>query len=345
MTKQTLITESTEYLAVNIEDRTVKQVIIKQGISLNNRLWSKEVLQAAAPKFEGAKTFSDHGGWFDLPERSVLDITGWLEDVKYDDDLNAIVGTRHFSDTAKGQDVYKLIASVVEKRAPKDLVGASIHVLGSGEEDEDGVMVIEQIFDVISVDDVTFPAAGGNFSDLAASANERGLVAAVMEKATYEEWLASRQDFARRLKGEMKKERQTLALQDRDRKIKELEDRAELYRYNMEVARTDASQMADKLAQKDKELELSKVLSRAKLPASWKESIRDSLLDSSPDEWGELIDAEISKVSLVRGNSRVNETRQRVMPPIEITDSGLPLEHEDYNEYMRRMGATRQGGS
>lgn len=143
-------------------------VIIRAGRSKNRRLYPAEVLEKAAPLFEGAKVLArsddDHVAGTD---RSVKNIVGWLSEVSYG--KGAIRGVLNISETAAW---LRTLLVDAWKRGKKDLVGLSIVAEGQGRKarDKDGDLIeVESITRVLSVDVVVEPAAGGEFVRLVAA--------------------------------------------------------------------------------------------------------------------------------------------------------------------------------
>jgi hypothetical protein len=124
--------------------------VIKAGVSLNNTLWSPQVLRDSAVKFEGCKVYYDHK---DSWERSVSELVGRLQDVHYSDEQEGLVATLHTLSVAN-----HLRCLLAEQ--PQH-AGFSVYTYVAGEEDQDGVFRVESIEYVRSVDVVDEPAAGG----------------------------------------------------------------------------------------------------------------------------------------------------------------------------------------
>ena len=100
---QHIIIERAEFFEANkAKARTVKQRIIKAGVSKNKRMYSEDLLRRSVPKFEGAKAYANHQLW---GSRDVRDTSGWLEKPQFDEDSKSIVATRHFSSTPAGENL------------------------------------------------------------------------------------------------------------------------------------------------------------------------------------------------------------------------------------------------
>jgi hypothetical protein len=142
--------------------------LIKAGLSKNRNYYPREVLQKAAPLFEGAKAFnrSDMEHSWDMG-KSVENIVGWFSESKFEN--GRIRATFNILDTAKWLSEMLL---ETHKAGVKNLFGLSIVAQGEAKlkrhEGED-VRWVESINQAISVDPVVDPAAGGQFHKLAAA--------------------------------------------------------------------------------------------------------------------------------------------------------------------------------
>ena len=345
-----IYTESIEFLEVGTDKKKIRQVLIKAGESLNGYIWPESVLKAAIPLFQGVKTFQNHGGFDDYFNgfRSVGDVTGWVENVEWDDKVGGLVADRYFTANSKGQDAKALIMSIVDGTAPADLIGASVSVLAIIQDDDDivdgeTVPSITEITYVFSVDDVDFPAAGGGFQ-VAAGGNPA--VEAVMKNASYEEWLASRKDYSDRLRNELKVARQDKAVKDLKVEIDKLEqqvfnlcdtrdkERAETQRLTVEN-----NKLRQEASTATKQVRVGKLLSRVRLPVEWKAQLEAQLLEKPFEEWEGVIQAEQSKARRTAEYTRsgASDTRERQSQmPAGQSRGYLPLDSEDFQSYRER---------
>jgi hypothetical protein len=125
--------------------------IIKAGTSKNRNVWKQEVLTKAAPKFEGARVCMDHK----FPdERSFFDTVGEITNVVPDGD--GLVGTLEVLESGEKA---QMVRGVLREK-PR-LLGLSIYVYAMSEPNTEGEEVIEEVEDVVSVDVVDRPSAGG----------------------------------------------------------------------------------------------------------------------------------------------------------------------------------------
>lgn len=303
-----LLTEADEYALIEAdpEARTVRQVLIRAGTSKNRRVYSEAVLQKALALFEGVKTYANHATKTDnkeRPERSVRELTGWIENVVYTD--GKLTGTRHFVNTAAGRDVWALVEQVITGRAPHSLIGASINAVGRAraEKNTDGseLLIIESIDSVTSVDDVTSPAAGGGF---ALTASDNGDTArALVGSMTFEEWTGSRPEFVERLKREWKVVRLAdetkRALAVSDEHVKAVEARMQ----DAEKRLTEAEDALKRaIAERDKAqkaLAIHEALMGVAIPSEWRDDLKKRLTEAEPANWPAIVAAEQSKAKRV----------------------------------------------
>lgn len=153
-------------------------IIIEEGMSANRNLYTRDVLQTAAPLYEGAKVFLDHDEDGRRFGRSAKDLVGFIKDVQ-----PVFMGARE----ATGAQTFALAGTAcITKRAFReelldahrmgkpDLFGLSHdvrvakHQMVHGSDGKPAVKV-EAIAKVSSVDFVTNPAAGGRMVRLVAS--------------------------------------------------------------------------------------------------------------------------------------------------------------------------------
>jgi len=307
-----------EFVEANLERRTMQEIIIRAGKSLNNRLYSARVLKAAAPKFEGVKTFADHlSQWQEKnqPERSVTELTGWISDVHYDESRKALVGTRHFARTRAGNDVYEMAQAIATGDAPADLFGTSIYAAGMGESREDGVYEVQEITDAISVDDVTWPGAGGGFEKLFA-ASDQNIAGRLLENLSYDDWRgAAKPEFLEKIGAELAGPAFEAAAATRDR----------------------LQEIQEKLGVLEKEAAIQAHLSDAPMPAEWKELVGKRLRETPVEEWGEIIADEGVKL---RAASRVSVPAPTAPDRITQTETRgnlLPRQDENLRSWLGRI--------
>ena len=311
-----ILTEQCEFMESSGDagSRQMRQVLIRAGTSKNNTHYSADVLKAAAPLFDNARTYANHS---ETDARNVLDTTGWLSNVHYDENLNALIGTRHFLDTSAGNDVYAMASLVAKGNAPDSLMGASIFALGRGSE-KDGIHHVEAITDVLSVDDVDTPAAGGGFP----LQEGKSLVQTILADVSYEEWRKSRPDYHDRLRKEFGKARQTTALKEANDKIADLE-----------TLRKENEQLRNDLEKLELERRVERLIAATSLPRKWKESLTSRLLNSGENDWQGIVDEELSKAAAVRANVPATQSRQAPATISASSNRGLPPDGMNVREY------------
>lgn len=330
---------------LNPEERTVRQVLIRAGRSANGRVYRPEVLQQAAPLFEGVRTYANHPALSERrerPERSTRDVTGWIVGVEFRDD--ALYGTRHFARTQAGQDTWALVEDIVSGRAPANLIGASINAVGRASRDNTGDWLVESIDAVHSVDDVTTPAAGGGFLPLGESAGE-DLAALVLQLIDFSEWyeIGKARGFSARLQNEMKIIRQTEAL-------KAASADAEQARLELQEAQAMVNGLTDQVAMLSRQLDgarrdllLEKAMRRVNLPTAWETSLREQLMAVPAEDWEAILKREINKAALLpRPRPAVVGSGVRIAEALSVEPAAIdrtPRDDEDVLSWLRR---TRQ---
>ncbi len=218
-------------------------------------------------------------------------------------------------------------------------------------------MIVESIEAVHSVDDVTSPAAGGQFLPLVAGGGEE-LTASLLKAMSYEEFVAARPDFVERLKREWRAVRQTeavaAALEERDRAQQALiEVQREVEQKTAQVTELEAemTRLRAELARKGHEVELERALRKAGLPAAVEEAVREELRSAEPDQWLAIVErnarmaAVLSKnAAVVRGAPRlVTEAVSEAVPPVpQPIDMDAIRTLDDFLAEIRRR--QRAGG-
>jgi hypothetical protein len=138
-------------------------LLIKAGTSGNRRHYPAKMLEASVPLFEGVKAYADHPSREEVrsrPERSIRDVVGWFEGVRWDAAEQGIRGTFRVLESA---DWLRTALKSAWDQGKKDLLGFSINAMGTvgKARHADGSDLIEAIERVVSTDVVTTPGAGG----------------------------------------------------------------------------------------------------------------------------------------------------------------------------------------
>lgn len=341
-------TVSLEGAVLNHEAYTVRQRVIVAGTSLNGRHYPAGVLQEAAPKLAGVRTFANHGAG----NRGVREITGYLTAPEYDAGDNAIYATRHVVGEAR-QWLWPLIVEVVEGRAP-NLVGCSISAIGTGEKTDEGLTVtrIEQFH---SVDDVTDPAAGGGFVALAAGVDDT-LARALLDALDFDDWREARPEFVEQLQKEWKTIRQSQAVKaaqaDADRlqaALSALQEQYDGAQAELAMLREQAGDARDALSadltQARRQLAIVRALAGTRLPVAWRDDLEARLLEADDSQWASIIEREQHKATMaLRQRVPVSGAGASIAPTVQMnaptSASPLPRDNEDFASWQRRT----QGG-
>jgi hypothetical protein len=332
---------------LDADNRVLRNVVlIRAGMSANRKHYPETVLQASAPIFNGVKAYDSHK----RGARSVAELTGWYANVRYVE--GKLIADRHFTSTDAGRNVMSVAQDIVEGRAPASLAGLSINAVGHAKQqkfdDGDGYYV-ESITGVTSVDDVDSPAAGGSY--LLASGSGDDLTVQVLQSMTFEEWFQSRPEFVERVQKEMKTIRQDdavkAALAAKDAALAE----ADHHRQALQEAQTQIEVLMQEreaaVVERDaarRELAIETALSTARLPASWKNGLRESLLKARPDEWQGILEREVekSKVQPQRPSVTGAGAQQNVPQQMQEAFDPRPRDGEDSESWARRIASYRR---
>lgn len=172
----------------------VAVTIIRPGWSANGRYYSKEVLAAAIPLFEGSLAYVNHPTSTELkerPGRDVLDLAGYFQGVHLGEN-----GEIRATLTLVGKKA-EAVKSIIEEAAKNkpDLIGISINGAGKtrqGIAEGRKGLIVESIVLIHSSDIVTSAAAGGTFDRLVA---QMDYVTAIIAETSFEQWRAAHPDW------------------------------------------------------------------------------------------------------------------------------------------------------
>jgi len=142
---------------------TITNVAVVKTSSRNKRLYPRDVLEAAIPKYEGAKVFIDHRSPDSKSIKSVRDLAGSIHGVYFDAKTDTLMA-KELRLRGPAADVVKQCA----ESAP-DMCGLSHNVYGKGEKTKDGWVKLTSIDDVESVDLVSMTGSTKNLFESANS--------------------------------------------------------------------------------------------------------------------------------------------------------------------------------
>jgi hypothetical protein len=158
--------ELREAVLVSPERREVEVTVLQSGLSRNGWFYTPELLESATPQFEGARAFADHPGPADRAERSVRDIVGYYHSARFEPaaggDSARVKATLKVLESAAW--LWTMIAESVADGRP--FIGLSVDFVGAvkpGRRDGAAVKEVQAVRQLLSVDVVTRPSAGGRF--------------------------------------------------------------------------------------------------------------------------------------------------------------------------------------
>lgn len=247
-----------EALNVDAEKKKAHVVLIKEGWSKNKRYYPAQVLEQAVPLFEGAKCYLDHSDIKGIPNRSVRELTGFYENVKFAG--KQVEADLQFLDTEAGKVGLDIAKETVKHN--KLLAGLSIRGIGTMRKVEEGHEV-ENLSKIISVDMVSDPAAGGEFLRLYESVME---VKDDMKDLTLEKLKEERPDLVQSISEEVES-RVYGKKGELDKQLKEIKEQ------NDKLAK-DIAEWKTYGQVKETETILEKELAKSELPDIAKERIR-----------------------------------------------------------------------
>ena len=281
-----------EALNVDAEKKKAHVVLIKEGWSKNKRYYPAQVLEQAVPLFEGAKCYLDHSDIKGIPNRSVRELTGFYENVKFAG--KQVEADLQFLDTEAGKVGLDIAKETVKHN--KLLAGLSIRGVGSVRKVEEGHEV-ENLSKIISVDMVSDPAAGGEFLRLYESVME---VKDEMKDLTLEKLKEERPDLVQTITEEVES-RVYGKKGELDKQLKEIKEQ------NDKLAK-DIAEWKTYGQMKETETILEKELAKSELPDIAKERIRKLYTGkiAKVEEITESIKSEKEYIAKIAENKQVN---------------------------------------
>lgn len=175
------------------EDGTIDGVIVVEGKSANDNVYTMAALKSGVNVFSGAMMFADHPTRTEeaqRPERSVRDVVGRVTE--------AYVGTNKEGKPAlRGKFLISESEAQLKTKISEGIIdGLSLRAFGEGKRDKSGEFIVEnfQPNPFTSVDVVTVAAAGGSFETL--SESQRDVITqAVLESVSAEQLKQARPDL------------------------------------------------------------------------------------------------------------------------------------------------------
>ena len=218
------------------------------------------------------------------------------------------------ANTPSGQAISALIQDLSKDTEAQGIFGSSVNLYANIMRGENGEPdVVEKIDSYISVDDVVFPAAGGELP-----AQESLL--------TYEVWRDMHPEYTDKLRKELKDVRQTGY-------IKELS--AELRTVKESAAGTEAE--LEKLRARHADAQVGLLLAGSVLPTTWQEKLRPRLLSADECDREAILKEDEEKYRGTEdANRRINPTG--ISKPSGGGFNGLPQVGEDVAQWRQRTG-------
>ncbi len=166
------LVELREAQLVSPERREVEVTVLQGGLSRNGWFYTADLLEQITPLFEGARAFADHPGPNDRAERSIRDVVGYYHSPRFEPGSPAAIkATLHILEKAGW--VWSMIAESLADAQP--FIGLSVDFVGAVKPaTRDGATVkeVQSVRQLMSVDVVTRPAAGGRFERILNSLQE-----------------------------------------------------------------------------------------------------------------------------------------------------------------------------
>jgi hypothetical protein len=201
---------------------------------------------------------------------------------------------------------------------------------------------VEAIEHVLSVDDVTTPAAGGGFERLVAS--DGGLTVEVLRVICLEDLQEARPDLVDELKKGWLLVRQTETVKKLQSETDRLSEALSDAQDRLTALLADHEALGTQLTEKTLELELERILRAARLPAVYEDDLRARLLGTDVSQWSQIIETEKKKAATGQPRVSVNGAGQQVhsgTPMIEtvrppVYNANTPEEHAEFMARLKR---------
>ena len=155
-----------EAVVLSDERREVEVTVLEGGLSRNGWYYASDLLAGSTPLFEGARAFADHSGPADRAERSIRDVVGYYHSARFEPAEGGrparIKATLKVLESAGW--LWSMIAESVRQGRP--FIGLSVDFIGSvkpARRDGATVREVQAMRQLLSVDVVTRPSAGGRF--------------------------------------------------------------------------------------------------------------------------------------------------------------------------------------
>ena len=293
--------------------KAAEVTLLASGWSKNNRHYSRAVIKASAPLFEGVKAYANHPSKSEIkerPERNVLDAVGVYENVHFDESTGKLKAT-YRAIGKLGDDLWPWVIESVEGRGKP--MGLSIHALGTarkGEADGKNGLIVEAITHAESVDFVTAPAAGGSFDRLLAG--DDSWSRAVINTMTLEELREARPDLLDSLKREWKTTRDSEAIKEARAQADTATSQVTAITQEKQAAQAALTEALETIATFNKERLVDSLLEGKKLPDEVRKELRGKLLNATDTAaMLEVLDMTMAVLGAVR-------------LPVRITGAGRP---------------------
>lgn len=160
------VVELREALVVSAERREVEVTVLRGGLSRNGWYYTAELLEQIAPLFEGARAFADHPAPGERAERSIRDVVGYYHSPRFQpasgEEPAHVKATLRVLESAAW--LWSMVAESVADGQP--FIGLSVDFVGSVKPAVRGgtaVKEVQAVRQLLSVDVVTRPSAGGRF--------------------------------------------------------------------------------------------------------------------------------------------------------------------------------------
>ena len=301
-----------EAVTIDEEKKKAHVVVIKSGWSKNKRYYPEETLREAVPLFEGVKCYLDHNDCKGTPTRSVRELSGFCEKVKFAG--NRIEADLQFLSTEAGRVGLEIAKETLKHN--KALAGLSIRGTAVLQKIEEGHEV-KSIKSINSVDIVSDPAAGGEFIRLYESIMEDKS----MENLTLEKLREERPDLVQAITDEVES-RVYGKKGELDKQLKEIKEQ------NEKLAK-DLAEWKTYGLLKETETILEKELAKSELPDIAKERIRKIYVGkvAKQEEVVESIKQEKEYIA------KINESKQ-----VSVGNSGKDNGNKEiYEEKQRKI--------
>lgn len=327
---------TTSEAAYDKTTKTLTMTILRPGVSKNKKLYPAAVIKRDHKMFEGAKMFINHATDAEMRTRPEGDLNAWAAQIK-----ETFIDPTDGRMRGRAVVVDPIFEKKCENLAEAGLLpelGVSIRAIGEAspaEADGQAVDLVERFVKVRSVDFVTFAGAGGQVEALESATNDEDDVELLTE-ATLRERRPDLVELIESSAQEAMSNMKTTEVQ-----LTEAQELAKTEKARADKAEAELREAQATQAKATATVELTKLLTEAKLPEKAADRIRKQFAEATKvDGMKEAIEAEREYIKSL-GLTSTSTTKVRNMGPEHVetreAEAGEPETEEQKTARTKRL--------